>query len=144
MNNELSWWQRKMADWGRPNDNGGSNYSDAELQYYLRDILKNYNDFIPTPVLRDAWTGTSINYAQPAVGTTPRYPTQEEFNNILRKAIDTRIALRDNPWVKNSPTGANIDEMWGATLSPTDAILQQIKLDQYQGSGRGDYYPPID
>lgn len=142
MNNELSFWQKKMADWGRPNDNGGSNYSDAELQYYLQDILKDYNDFIPTPVLRDAWRGARIREAQPMSGGT-NYPDSNVFNRILREAIDSRLEQRNAPAGTMSPSGGDSYKMWNTDLSPTDVILRQIKLGQQQGSSK-EYFPPIE
>lgn len=144
MYNKLTRLQKLAADWGRPNDNGGSNYSDSELQYYLRNILKDYDDFIPTPVLRDAWKGARIAYKQPMYGGATSSSVQSEFDDLVRSAIDTRLIGRHAPAGFKSPTGTPYDTMWDASLSPEDAILRQVKLDQYQGSGTGDYYPPRD
>lgn len=139
MDKDLSVWQKILARLGTPNDNGGANYSDAELRYYLRNVLNGYDEFIPTPVVRDAWRGARIREAQPRYGD----PSRETLEGYLREALNTRLELRDSPTERLSPTGADIKQMWGSTLSPTDAILQQAQLRKQQEKER-DYYPPIE
>lgn len=140
---DLNFWQRMWADLGQPNKDNASNYSDAELQYYLRDILKDYDEFIPTPVLRDAVRGARIREEQP-MSRGSNYPLSDDFDTFLRDALNARIAQRNAPAGAISPSGGDIQQMWSAPLSPRDAILRQIKLGEQQGSGTGDYYPPIE
>lgn len=143
MDGKLTLLQKLAARLGYPNDNGGSNYSDPEMRYFLRNYLNKYDEFIPTPVLRDAWKGARIRAAQPFYGGT-NYPEPEQFDETLHEAIQTRLLGRNAPQGFKSPSGGDYYEMWNSTLSPEDAILRQVKLDQYQGSGTGDYFPPRD
>ncbi len=142
MDYNLTFWQKLMADLGRPNDNGGSNYSDDEMRYYLRNVLKDYDEFIPTPVARDSWTGARIREAQPMSGGT-NYPDSSVLDNFVRDAINTRLTLRNAPAGTLTPTGADSDALWSAPLSPRDAILKQIMLGQQQGSAK-EYFPPVE
>lgn len=128
-----------MANLGYPNVNGGSNYSDDELQYYFRDILKDYNNFIPTPVLRDAWRGARIREMQPREGSL----SDGALELYLREALDTRLGLQDAPKGTLTPSGADAYKIWNSSLSPADVILRQTKLREQQEATK-DYYPPIE
>lgn len=140
---DLNFWQRMWADLGQPNKDNASNYSDAELQYYLRDILKDYDEFIPSPVLRDAVRGARIREAQP-MSRGSNYSLPDDFDTFLRDAINTRMEQRKYMPGAVSPSGGDIQQMWTAPLSPRDEILRQMKLGEQQGSSIYDYYPPID
>lgn len=142
MNGDLSFWQKLMADLGKPNDNGGTNYTDPEMRYYMREFLNDQGDFVPTRVLRDAWRGARIRAAQPMAGGT-NDPDRDLFKDMIREAMNTRMAGRNAAPGEKSPTGMEYDEMWNAPLSPSDAIMKKALEDKRAQEYRDAHPEPV-
>lgn len=137
--------------------------SDADVRSIVEGLIDDsllwdntgYNlNQIPTAILRDALYGAQNS-------THGLFGSRE---GMVPQAVQRRVNRLGNayrPWREFTRTGVDLyrlrnpneivvpyarsyNEEWGPMSRVSDAILRQARLAEEQGSGAGDYYPPMD